>query len=70
VNTYLGKPVGYRPWPGRLALALLAGLRWAWQWGAILTIGLAALVAVGVVLGAIALLALLPYLLAAGPVTP
>lgn len=70
MTDYRGRPVGYRPWPGRILLWLLRALRFTWQWGAILCIGLTALIAAGVILGTVLLFALLPYVIAAGPVTP
>jgi hypothetical protein len=66
VTAYRGRPVGYSRWPGRLYRAA----RWTWQWGAIGLVLLTVLIAAGIAIGLLLTVLLLAYLGGAGPVTP
>ncbi len=66
MNTYLGRPAGYSPWPGRLLRALEAVLGFLLRLLLVVTIGGAG----GVLLGALATLALVLWVLGGDPVEP
>lgn len=69
MSVHLGRPAGYRRWPGRIAIALLTSLHWLAE----LAAGLATVAVIGVgggvLLGALGVLLLVLYV-GAGKVTP
>ena len=66
MTAYRGRPVGYRPWPGRLYRAAVNALGWLLWAATAATIGAAGGIAIAI--GLVALL--IAYLGTAGPVEP